>query len=128
VEHLVYYFTYSIFFVADLWRQIIANPSMEDHVRKPDVLSFHIGSKLPVSEYQRQKLLELDGTSYRLQKEIQILKGFNLIKCRYCQVCCFHIDKVFYNPLTVGLLIYYDIVRLVFYAHFSIHNKLFLKK
>jgi cereblon len=70
---------------ADLWRQIITNPSMEDHVRKPDVLSFHIGSKLPVSEYLRQKLLELDGTSYRLQKEIQILKGFNLIKCRDCQ-------------------------------------------
>ncbi|KAK3138231.1 hypothetical protein QOZ80_5AG0366140 [Eleusine coracana subsp. coracana] len=70
---------------ADLWRQIIANPSMEDHVRKPDILSFHIGSKLPVSEYLRQKLLELDGTSYRLQKEIQILQAFNLIKCRDCQ-------------------------------------------
>ncbi|TVU20542.1 hypothetical protein EJB05_36755 [Eragrostis curvula] len=70
---------------ADLWKQIIANPSMEDHVRKPDILSFHIGSKLPVSEYLRQKLLELDGTSYRLQKEIQILKAFNLIKCRDCQ-------------------------------------------
>ncbi|GJN14977.1 hypothetical protein PR202_gb01860 [Eleusine coracana subsp. coracana] len=70
---------------ADLWRQIIANPSMEDHVRKPDILSFHIGSKLPISEYQRQKLLELDGTSYRLQKEIQILQAFNLIKCRDCQ-------------------------------------------
>jgi cereblon len=67
---------------------------MDDHVMKPDVLSFHIGSKLPVSEYLRQKLLEIDGTSYRLQKEIQILKGFNLIKCRDCQVCCFRSNKV----------------------------------
>ncbi|KAL6610520.1 hypothetical protein ACP70R_040489 [Stipagrostis hirtigluma subsp. patula] len=70
---------------ADLWRQIIANPSMDDHVRKPNILSFHIGSKLPVSESVRQKLLEIDGISYRLQKEIQILKAFNLIKCRNCQ-------------------------------------------
>ncbi|CAD6271533.1 unnamed protein product [Miscanthus lutarioriparius] len=70
---------------AELWRQIIANPSMDDHVRKPDILSFHIGSKLPVSESVRQKLLEIDGISYRLQKEIQLLKAFNHIKCRHCQ-------------------------------------------
>ncbi|TKW26288.1 hypothetical protein SEVIR_3G178400v4 [Setaria viridis] len=70
---------------AELWRQIIAKPSMDDHVRKPDILSFHIGSKLPVSESVRQKLLEIDGISYRLQKEIQLLKAFNLIKCRICQ-------------------------------------------
>ncbi|OEL18255.1 Protein cereblon [Dichanthelium oligosanthes] len=70
---------------AELWRQIIAKPSMDDHVRKPDILSFHIGSKLPVSESVRQKLLEIDGISYRLQKEIQLLKAFNLIKCRNCQ-------------------------------------------
>lgn len=70
---------------AELWRHIIANPSMEDHVRKPDILSFQIGSKLPVSESVRQKLLEIDGISYRLQKEIQLLKAFNLIKCRNCQ-------------------------------------------
>ncbi|CAN6341344.1 unnamed protein product [Urochloa humidicola] len=70
---------------AELWRQIIAKPTMDDHVRKPDILSFHIGSKLPVSESVRQKLLEIDGISYRLQKEIQLLKAFNLIKCRNCQ-------------------------------------------
>ncbi|KAL6851609.1 hypothetical protein ACP4OV_020173 [Aristida adscensionis] len=70
---------------ADLWKQIIANPSMDDHIRKPDILSFHIGSKLPVSESVRQKLLEIDGISYRLQKEIQLLKAFNIIKCRNCQ-------------------------------------------
>ena len=73
-------------FVVELWRQIIAKPNMDDHVRKPDILSFHIGSKLPVSESVRQKLLEIDGISYRLQKEIQLLKAFNLIKCRNCQV------------------------------------------
>jgi len=70
---------------AELWRQIIAKPNMDDHIRKPDILSFHIGSKLPVSESVRQKLLEIDGISYRLQKEIQLLKAFNLIKCRNCQ-------------------------------------------
>lgn len=70
---------------ADLWRQIMTDPSMDDHVRKPDLLSFYIGSKLPVSESVRQKLLEIDGISYRLQREIQLLKAFNLIKCRICK-------------------------------------------
>lgn len=69
---------------ADLWRQIIVNPRMDDHVRKPDILSFHIGSKLPMSGSVRQELLEIDGISYRLQREIQLLKAFNLIRCRNC--------------------------------------------
>jgi cereblon len=86
LECFVNCFAYIITFVVELWRQIIAKPSMDDHVRKPDILSFHIGSKLPVSESVRQKLLEIDGISYRLQKEIQLLKAFNLIKCRNCQV------------------------------------------
>ncbi|KAG8086140.1 hypothetical protein GUJ93_ZPchr0010g9420 [Zizania palustris] len=70
---------------ADLWRQIITNPSMDDYVRKPDILSFSIGSKLPASESVRQKVLEIDGISYRLRREIQLLKAFNLIKCRCCK-------------------------------------------
>uniref|UniRef100_A0A0E0JIK0 Protein cereblon n=1 Tax=Oryza punctata TaxID=4537 RepID=A0A0E0JIK0_ORYPU len=70
--------------VADLWRQIIVNPSMDDYVRKPDMLSYHIGSKLPMSCSVRQELLEIDGISYRLQKEIQLLKAFNIIRCRNC--------------------------------------------
>lgn len=70
--------------VADLWRQIVVNPSMDDYVRKPDILSYHIGSKLPMSCSVRQELLEIDGISYRLQKEIQLLKAFNIIRCRNC--------------------------------------------
>uniref|UniRef100_A0A0A8YSZ0 Protein cereblon n=1 Tax=Arundo donax TaxID=35708 RepID=A0A0A8YSZ0_ARUDO len=69
---------------ADLWRHVIVNPSMDDHVRKPDLLSFYIGSKLPISESLRQELLEIDGISYRLQREIQLLKAFNIIRCRNC--------------------------------------------
>jgi cereblon len=76
---------------ADLWRQIITHPSMDDYVRKPDLLSFSIGSKLPVSESVRQKLLEIDGISYRLRREIQLLKAFNLIKCRCCKVTIYHV-------------------------------------
>ena len=86
LECFVNCFAYIMTFVVELWRQIIAKPNMDDHIRKPDILSFHIGSKLPVSESVRQKLLEIDGISYRLQKEIQLLKAFNLIKCRNCQV------------------------------------------
>jgi cereblon len=72
--------------MADLWRQIITKPSMDDYVKKPDMLSFHIGSRLPVPESVRQELLDIDGISYRLQQEIQILKAFNLIRCKNCLV------------------------------------------
>uniref|UniRef100_A0A453FF43 CULT domain-containing protein n=1 Tax=Aegilops tauschii subsp. strangulata TaxID=200361 RepID=A0A453FF43_AEGTS len=70
--------------MADLWNQIIAEPGMDDYVRKPDILSFLIGSKLPVSASMRQELLDVDGISYRLQREIQLLKAFNLVRCRNC--------------------------------------------
>ncbi|KAL6845587.1 hypothetical protein ACP4OV_025082 [Aristida adscensionis] len=68
----------------DLWREVIVNPSMDDHVRRPDLLSFYIGSELPISESLRQELLEIDGVSYRLQQEIRLLKAFNIIRCRNC--------------------------------------------
>lgn len=69
---------------ADLWRKIIGSPSLDDYTKKPDILSFYIASKLPVSESRRQELLEIDGISYRLQKEIQFLESFNLIRCKNC--------------------------------------------
>lgn len=69
---------------ADLWRQIITKPSMDDYVKKPDILSFHIGNNLPVPVSVRQELLDIDGISYRLQREIQLLKAFNLIRCKNC--------------------------------------------
>jgi len=72
--------------MADLWRQVIVNPSVDDHVRKPNHLSFHIGSNLPISLSLRQELLEIDGISYRLQREIQLLKAFNILRCRNCLV------------------------------------------
>lgn len=59
---------------------------MDDYIRKPDLLSFYIASKLPMSESTRQELLEIDGISYRLRREIQLLKGFNLIRCKSCLV------------------------------------------
>lgn len=71
---------------ADLWKKIIGSPSLDDYIKKPDILSFYIASKLPVSESRRQDLLEIDGISYRLQKEIQFLKSFNLIRCKNCLV------------------------------------------
>ncbi|KAJ0986400.1 hypothetical protein J5N97_004756 [Dioscorea zingiberensis] len=70
---------------ADLWRQVIKMPSMDNLVTKPDLLSFHIASKLPMSEATRQELLEIDGVSYRLQREIQLLKSFDLIRCKTCK-------------------------------------------
>ncbi|WCJ29491.1 ATP-dependent protease La (LON) domain protein [Euphorbia peplus] len=70
---------------ADMWRQITGAPSMDSLVNKPDLLSFHIASKIPVSGSTRQELLEIDGISYRLRREIDLLKSFDLVRCKKCQ-------------------------------------------
>ncbi|KAJ6838773.1 uncharacterized protein M6B38_319445 [Iris pallida] len=69
---------------ADLWEKIIGNPRLDDYIKKPDLLSFYIASKLPVSVSTRQELLEIDGISYRLRREIEFLKCFNLVRCKNC--------------------------------------------
>ncbi|KAF8046539.1 hypothetical protein N665_3635s0003 [Sinapis alba] len=70
---------------ADLWKQIVGVPNMEAIVNKPDILSFFIASKIPVSESIRQELLEIDGVSYRLQREIELLESFDRVRCKHCQ-------------------------------------------
>ncbi|KAM1224497.1 hypothetical protein COP2_044553 [Malus domestica] len=70
---------------AEMWKQIVGAPSMDRLVKKPDVLSFFIASKIPVSEATRQELLEIDGISYRLRREIELLHSFDLIRCKTCQ-------------------------------------------
>ncbi|XVF48588.1 hypothetical protein PTKIN_Ptkin03bG0202400 [Pterospermum kingtungense] len=70
---------------ADMWKQIIGMPSMEGFVKKPDLLSFHIGSKIPISEPTRQELLEIDSISYRLRREIELLGRLDRIRCKICQ-------------------------------------------
>jgi len=70
---------------ADMWKKIVGAPSMDGLVRKPDLLSFYIASKIPVSESTRQELLEIDGISYRLRREIELLESVNLIRCKICK-------------------------------------------
>lgn len=69
-----------------MWKQIVGLPIMDGLVKKPDLLSFYIASKIPVSESTRQELLEIDGISYRLRREIELLQTVNLIRCKTCQV------------------------------------------
>lgn len=70
---------------AEMWKQIIGAPNMDELVKMPDLLSFHIASKLPLSDSTRQELLEMHGISYRLQKEIQLLECFNHVRCKNCR-------------------------------------------
>ncbi|RAL52905.1 unnamed protein product [Cuscuta campestris] len=70
---------------AERWKQIVKAPSMEAFLMKPDLLSFHIASKIPVSESTRQELLDIDGISYRLQREIQLLERFDRVRCKTCE-------------------------------------------
>lgn len=71
---------------ADRWKQVVKAPNMDSLVMKPDLLSFHIASKIPISDTARQELLEIDGTTYRLRKEIELLESFDKIRCKTCQV------------------------------------------
>ncbi|CAI9773126.1 unnamed protein product [Fraxinus pennsylvanica] len=70
---------------ADRWKHVVRVPNMDGFVMKPDLLSFHIASKIPVSESTRQELLEIDGISYRLQREIGLLESLDRIQCKTCQ-------------------------------------------
>ncbi|KAL2340093.1 hypothetical protein Fmac_008033 [Flemingia macrophylla] len=70
---------------ADMWNRIVAVPKMDSLIKKPDVLSFHIASKIPVSESTRQELLDIDGVAYRLRREIELLEKIELIRCKSCQ-------------------------------------------
>ncbi|OMO86650.1 hypothetical protein COLO4_20995 [Corchorus olitorius] len=70
---------------ADMWKQIVGTPSMDGFVKKPDLLSFYIASKIPISEPRRQELLEIDGISYRLRREIDILERLDRVRCKICK-------------------------------------------
>lgn len=80
-----------------MWKQIVGAPSMDELVKKPDLLSFHIGSKIPLSESIRQELLEIDGTSYRLRREIELLESFDRIRCKNCQVILRLVNMTYKN-------------------------------
>ncbi|GAB2250900.1 hypothetical protein Droror1_Dr00017150 [Drosera rotundifolia] len=70
---------------ADMWKKIVGAPSMDSLAREPDTLSFHIGSKIPASVSTRQELLEIDGISYRLRREIELLECFDRVRCKICR-------------------------------------------
>ncbi|XP_074286975.1 uncharacterized protein LOC141612156 [Silene latifolia] len=70
---------------ADMWKQVVGVPNMDGFIRKPDILSFYIASKIPVSESTRQELLEINGVSYRLRREIELLESFDRVRCKNCQ-------------------------------------------
>ncbi|KAI3935825.1 hypothetical protein MKX01_033009 [Papaver californicum] len=70
---------------ADMWKEIVGSPNVDDLIKTPDLLSFHIASKFPVSESTRQELLEIDGISYRLRREIELLGCFDRVCCKTCQ-------------------------------------------
>lgn len=88
--------------LAVMWKQVVKAPSMDGLVKKPDLLSFHIASKIPVSESTRQELLEIDGTSYRLRREIELLECCDHVRCKMCQVWLvfFHKHNIFWWHLT----------------------------
>ncbi|KMZ61255.1 hypothetical protein ZOSMA_53G00390 [Zostera marina] len=68
-----------------MWKQISGAPKIHDLVKNPDILSFYIASRLPLSQTTRQELLEIHGVSYRLQRELQLLERFNIVRCKSCQ-------------------------------------------
>lgn len=59
---------------------------MDGLLKNPDILSFYIASKIPVSVSTRQELLDIDGISNRLRRVIELLDSFNCVRCKTCQV------------------------------------------
>lgn len=78
--------SFLFYFYVDMWKQISGAPKIHNLVKNPDILSFYIASRLPLSQTTRQELLEIHGVSYRLQRELQLLKRFNIVRCKSCQV------------------------------------------
>ncbi|CAM8919701.1 unnamed protein product [Rhodiola kirilowii] len=71
--------------LAEMWKQVTGSPNMDSFLEKPDLLSFYIASQIPVSESVRQELLEIDGISYRLRREIELLEKIDRVRCKNCQ-------------------------------------------
>lgn len=67
---------------------------MDGLLKNPNIMSFQIASKIPVSVSTRQELLDIDGISNRLRREIELLESFDCVRCKNCQVnhsgYCFH--------------------------------------
>lgn len=61
-------------------------PRMEAMVRTPSLLSYYIASNMPLQDATRQELLEIDGTVYRLRREIELLESMDQLRCKRCLV------------------------------------------
>ncbi|KAH7429506.1 hypothetical protein KP509_09G053000 [Ceratopteris richardii] len=69
---------------ADLWQQLVGFESVYNLVRRPEMLAYHIASRIPVQDSIRQELLEIHGVTYRLRKEIHLLESMNNLNCKWC--------------------------------------------
>ncbi|KAG0596148.1 hypothetical protein M758_UG228700 [Ceratodon purpureus] len=69
---------------ADMLRQMAELPRMEAMVRTPSLLSYYIASNMPLQDATRQELLEVDGTVYRLRREIELLESMDQLRCKSC--------------------------------------------
>ncbi|XP_024376542.1 uncharacterized protein [Physcomitrium patens] len=69
---------------ADMLRQMAELPRMEAMVRTPSLLSYYIASNMPLQDATRQELLEVDGTVYRLRREIELLESMDQLRCKRC--------------------------------------------
>jgi len=65
-------------------RQMAELPRMEAMVRTPTLLSYYIASNMPLQDATRQELLEVDGTVYRLRREIELLESMDQLRCKRC--------------------------------------------
>ncbi|XP_024384992.1 uncharacterized protein [Physcomitrium patens] len=69
---------------ADMLRQMADLPRMEAMVHTPSQLSYYIASNMPLQDSTRQELLEVDGTVYRLRREIELLESMDQLRCKCC--------------------------------------------
>ncbi|KAL3679706.1 hypothetical protein R1sor_022662 [Riccia sorocarpa] len=69
---------------ADMLRQFVDLPKLDELIRDPAALSFFIAKNTPLQDSTRQELLEVDGVVHRLRREIQLLESLDRLRCKIC--------------------------------------------
>ena len=67
-------------------RQTAPPALLEELLRCPERLSWHIAGSLPLADAGRQKLLEEVSTVCRLRREVRVMEGMDRVRCKTCQV------------------------------------------
>ncbi|GBG76201.1 hypothetical protein CBR_g21950 [Chara braunii] len=80
---------------ADMLSELFTVNVADELIANPEACSFFVAKNLPLQDSIRQELLEMDGAVKRLWREIRIMEGLDLMKCRQCRAVIARKNDVF---------------------------------